>query len=83
MKNSDGVPLYYIIRSEEEEDFYHKEHGEIGNKIYDAVHFGWQYDQDAFKVLQILKEWTSTGTATTHADTEYNVQTAWDNLKIN
>ena len=83
MKNSEGVPLYYVIRSDDEEENYRKEHGEIGNKIYDAVHFGRQYDQDAFKVLQILKEWTSSGTATTHVESEYNVQTAWDNLKIN
>ena len=82
-KNTDGTPLYYIIRDEDEEDHYCREHGEVGRKIYDAVMHGWQYDQDAFKVLQILKEWTTGGTASAYIENEYNVQTAWHNLKVN
>ena len=40
MKNSDRIPRYYVICSKEEEENYRKQHGEIGNKIYDVLQPG-------------------------------------------
>jgi hypothetical protein len=38
------------------------------------------YSQDAFRVLQILRQWTSGGTAGTFIDNNKNVQEAWTQL---
>ena len=80
--NADSTPLYYIVNDDEEEAS-HKEHGEVGRTAYDAVMHGCQYDQEAFKVLQILKEWTTGGIASAYIKNEYNVQTAGNNPKVN
>jgi hypothetical protein len=78
--NTDGVPIYYVIRDLENEEEYRNSNGELGNRIYDAPFRGQTYDEDAFKVLQILCLWTSGGTAETFVDNSNNVQDAWAQL---
>jgi hypothetical protein len=83
IKNDNGVPLYYVIRDPDLEDQYRNDNGEIGRKIYEAPFMGRIYSQDAFKVLQILRQWTSGGTADTFVDNNNDVQVAWSQLLRN
>jgi hypothetical protein len=78
--NENGVPLYYVIRDPDEEEEYRNNNGDIGNKIYDAALQGRIYNDDAFRVLQILRLWTSNGTAQTYVDQNNDVQNAWLSL---
>ena len=55
IQNENGVPIYYVIRNPEDESEYCNHNGETGNKIYDAPFQGRIYNDDAFKVLQILR----------------------------
>ena len=80
LHNEAGVPLYYVIRDPDNEEEYRLHNGETGNKIYDAPFIGRIYDDDAFRVLQILRLWTSNGTAQTYVDQTNDVQIAWHNL---
>ena len=75
--NEEGVPIYYVIRDPESEQEYRANNGELGNMIYDAPFQGRIYDVDAFKVLQILRQWTSNGSAQTYVDQNNDVQDAW------
>ena len=59
---------------------YRVENGKIGVLIYDAELYGEQYKVDAFRTLQMLIEWTSSGIADTHTDGLNCVSTAWENL---
>ena len=63
-----GIPLYYVIRDPELEMTYRTENGVIGEKIYDAEHRGRAYEQDSFRVMHILRRWTSGGTTETYPD---------------
>ena len=83
IKNEEGVPLYYVIRDPELEQQYRDDNGVIGNKIYNAPFTGPVYTNDAFQVLQILRSWTSGGTAETFVDNTNNVQDAWSQLMHN
>jgi Reverse transcriptase (RNA-dependent DNA polymerase) len=78
--NEDGVPIYYVIHDPTEEQEYRNHNGDIGGKIYDAPFQGRIYNDDAFKVLQILRLWTSNGTAQTYVDQSNDVQEAWSSL---
>lgn len=78
--NENGVPLYYVIRDPVEEEEYRNNNGDIGNKIYDAPFQGRIYNDDAFRVLQILRLWTSNGTAQTYVDQNNDIQEAWSSL---
>jgi hypothetical protein len=78
--NENGVPIYYVIRDPVEQEEYRNNNGEVGNKIYDAPFQGRVYNDDAFKVLQILRQWTSNGTAQTYVDQNNDVQGAWISL---
>ena len=80
IQNEDGGPIYYVIRDPEHKKKYRDNNGEMGNRIYDAPFRGRIYEEDAFKVLQILRLWTSGGTAETYVDTNNNVQDAWNQL---
>jgi hypothetical protein len=80
IKNDNGVPLYYVIRDPNLENQYCNDNGEIGKKIYEAPFQGRVYFQDAFRVLQILRQWTSGGTADTFVDNNNDVQEAWTQL---
>ena len=62
------------------EETYRSQNGKIGAMIYDAELQGDRYQSDAFRTLQILREWTSGGTAETHTDGANDVLTAWGNL---
>jgi hypothetical protein len=57
----------YIILSVtiDNEEEYLINNGEMGNKIYDAPFQGRICNDDAFKVLQILRLWTLKNTAQT------------------
>jgi hypothetical protein len=83
IRNEVGVPIYYVIRDPDEEDKYREDNGEIGKRIYEAPFRGRIYSQDAFKVLQILRQWTSGGTADTFVDNSNDVQDAWSQLVRN
>ena len=48
--------------------------------IYDAEHRGRSYEQDSFKVMQVLRQWTSSGTADTYTDKTENAQDEWDEI---
>ena len=61
IKGVNGIPLYYVIRDPELELTYRNDNGVIGEMIYDAEHRGRAYEQDAFRVMQILRQWTSGG----------------------
>ena len=78
--NENGVPIYYVIRDTEDEEEYREHNGDMGNRIYDAPYLGRIYNDDAFKVLQILRLWTSNGTAQTFVDQTNDVQDAWASL---
>jgi hypothetical protein len=80
VKNINGIPIYYVIRDPEQEEKYRTENGEIGRKIYDAPHFGTIYSTDAFQVLQILREWTSGGSAETYSYTSNDANEVWQLL---
>ena len=80
IKNNRGIPIYYVVRDPDLETEYRNEHGKIGELIYDARYQGRDYENDSFRVLQILKQWTSGGTAEAHIDSTSDVQVAWDNL---
>ena len=81
--NPDGIPLYYVIRDPDKEQEYRENNGEIGERIYDAPFRGRTYEQDAFKVLQVLRMWTSGGSAETYVDNNNNIQDAWSQLLTN
>jgi hypothetical protein len=83
IKNTQGIPIYYVIRDPEEEERYRESNGEIGKKIYEAPFKGRIYENDAFQVLQILRQWTSGGTAETFVDNNNDVQDAWAQLTTN
>jgi hypothetical protein len=78
--NENGIPIYYVIRDEDEEEAYREQNGDMGKNIYDALYQGRIYNDDAFKVLQILRLWTSNGTAQTYVDQTNNVQEAWNSI---
>jgi hypothetical protein len=80
IKNELGIPVYYVIRDPDLEQQYQTESGEIGRKIYEAPHTGCIYENDAFQVLQILRQWTSGGRAEPHVDNSNNVQDAWNSI---
>jgi hypothetical protein len=80
IKNELGVLVYYVIRDMDDEQQYRNDNGEIGKRIYDAPFEGRVYESDAFLVLQILRQWTSGGTADHHVDNTNDVQEAWNNL---
>jgi hypothetical protein len=80
IKNELGVPVYFVIRDMDDKQQYRNNNGEIGKHIYDALFEGRAYESDAFLVLQILRQWTSGGTAYHHVDNTNNVQEAWNNL---
>jgi hypothetical protein len=69
-----------VIRDPDDEDQYRRDNGEIGIRIYSAFHKSQIYEQDKFLVLQILRQWTSGGTADHHVDTTNDVQEGWNNL---
>jgi hypothetical protein len=75
--------LYYVIRDPEEEQKYREDNGDIGRRIYEAPFEGRIYMQDAFKVLQVLRQWTTGGTADTFVDSNNNIQDAWAQLLQN
>ena len=79
-KNSAGVPLYYIIRDPDLKDKYRADNGTIGDKIYNVELKGIIYEKDAFKVMQILRQWTSGGTADTYTDRTKNIQDAGNEM---
>jgi hypothetical protein len=79
-QNGNRVPIYYVICNQEDESEYCNHNGETGNKIYDAPFQGQIYNDDAFKVLQILHLWTSNGTAQMNVDQSNDVQDAWHSL---
>ena len=72
--------MLYVIRDLKLEGEYCTEHGHIGELIYDAPYQGQAFEVDSFRVLQVLKQWTSGGTAETYVDTTNDIQTAWNNL---
>lgn len=80
MKNGEGLPLYYVIRESDQEDEYRTQHGEMGNRVYDAPLQGNVYKRDAFRVLQMLREWTAQGTASTYCENASDVIDAWTTL---
>jgi hypothetical protein len=80
IKNELGIPVYYVIRDMDDEQQYRNDNGDIGRRIYDAPFEGRVYESDAFLVLQILRQWTSGGTADYHVDNTNDVQEAWNNL---
>ena len=80
IKGIDGIPLYYVIRDPEMETTYQTENRTIGGRIFDAEHRGRAYEQDAFRVMQILRQWTSGGTVETYTDKTENVQDAWNEM---
>jgi hypothetical protein len=82
-KNEVGIPIYYVIRDPDQEERYRADNGELGRKIYEAPFRGRIYEADAFQVLQILRQWTSGGTAETFVDNNNNVQDAWTKLIMN
>jgi hypothetical protein len=83
IKNEMGVPIYYVVRDPDQEEKYREDNGEIGKKIYEAPFRGRVYETDAFQVLQILRQWTSGGTAETFVDNNNDVQDAWAQLVRN
>ena len=56
IKGVNGIPLYYVIRDPELELTYRNDDGVIGEMIYDAEHRSCAYEQDAFRVMQILRQ---------------------------
>ena len=80
VKNTNGIPIYYVIRDPEQEEKYRNENGEIGRRIYDTPHYGTVYSTDAFQVLQILREWTSGGSAETYTYTSNDANEVWQLL---
>jgi hypothetical protein len=68
--------VYYVIRDKDDEEQYCTHDGEIGKKIYDALFKGRIYENDAFQVLQILRQLTAGGKAETHVDRTNDVQEA-------
>lgn len=80
IKNEQGVPIYYVIRDPDQEDKYREDNGDIGKIIYEAPFKGRIYANDSFQVLQILRQWTSGGTAETFVDNNNDVQDAWAHL---
>jgi Reverse transcriptase (RNA-dependent DNA polymerase) len=83
LKSASGIPLYYVLRDPAQEDQYRNDLGELGNMIYDAPLQGKKYTADAWEVLQVLRQWTSGGTATTYTDTSNKAQDAWMALVAN
>mgnify|MGYP003321269932 CR=1 FL=1 len=80
IKGCNGDPLYYVIRDLDMETTYQTENGAIGDMIYNAEHRGRSHQQDSFKVMQVLRQWTSGGMANTYTDKTENVQDAWDKM---
>ena len=72
--------MYYVIRDGALEQMYRTQNGTIGAMLCDAELQGERYEGDAFRTLQILREWTSGGTAETYTDESNNVVDAWNNL---
>jgi hypothetical protein len=68
--------MYYVICDQEDESEYCNRSGETGNKIYDAPFQDRIYNDNAFKVLQILQFWTSNCTAQTYMDQSNDFQDA-------
>ena len=83
IKNESGIPIYYVVRDPDEEEKYRADNGEIGRSIYNAPFVGRIYENDSFQVLQILRQWTSGGSAETFVDNNNNVQDAWAQLISN
>jgi asparagine N-glycosylation enzyme membrane subunit Stt3 len=83
VKNEVGIPIYYVIGDPEQEDRYRADNGELGRRIYDAPFRGRMYETDAFQVLQIIRQWTSGGTAETFVDNNNDVQDTWTKLICN
>jgi hypothetical protein len=81
IKNEVGVPIYYVIRDPHLEQQFRDDNGEIGRRIYEAEFKGQIYENDAFQVLQILRQWTFGGKAEPHVDNSNNVQDAWASIK--
>jgi hypothetical protein len=78
--NEQGILIYYVIWDRNDEEEYRRDNGELGRHIYDAPFEGHIYENDAFQVLQILRQWTSGGTADTHVDNSNDVQDTWNRL---
>ena len=55
IKGCNMVPLYYIISDPDMKTTYWTENGAIGDMIYKAEHRGRSYEQDPFKVMQVLR----------------------------
>jgi hypothetical protein len=71
--NEQGISVYYVIRDKDDEEQYRMHNGEIGKRIYDALFKGRVYENDAFQVLQILRQWTAGWKAETHVDRTIDV----------
>jgi len=82
IKNEKNVPLYYILRDQNEERDHRNNQGELGAAIYDAAHEGQLYLRDAFQVNQYLDTWVGTGHALTHIRDIQDIQERWENLLL-
>ena len=80
-KNTQGIPLYYVIRDPNKEQQYRINHGRLGALIYDAQFTGEQYETDDYEILSILKAWTAGGLGHSYVETAPNAQVAWEALK--
>jgi len=77
-----GQPLVYVIWREEDDDAI-EDAGELIQAIRNAVKHGRDYEQDNYKVFNILQLWTSGGTADTYVDEAAETKDgngAWMNL---
>jgi len=77
-----GQLLVYVIwREEDDEDI--EDAGELIQAICNAVRHGRDFEQDNYKVFNILQWWTSGGSADTYVDEAANTKDgngAWMNL---
>ena len=80
IRNDKRVPLYYMIREPDMDMVYCRDNGVKGCLIYDAIRLGNEYAKDSFWVLNILRGWTSGGTAETYTNSTNWVEDSWDTL---